>query len=545
MAKILKFGEQAKEALLKGINVVNDAVSSTLGPRGNNVAIDRKWGAPQVVHDGVTVAKEVDLVDPFENMGVQLAKEAASKTNDAAGDGTTTATILVQSIVKEGLRNITAGSNAMMIRRGIEKAVEIVVERLKKMAKEIKTPEEIEQVAIISAQDEKIGQMIAKTINKIGKDGVVTVEESGTTQISVDFKEGMEFDRGFISPYFMTNPVVQEATINNPYILVTDKKISSMIEFLPFLQNFMQADKPQGTDLVIIAEEISGEPLATLIVNRIKGNMRCLAVRAPGFGDRRKDVLEDIAILTGATFISQETGMKIENVTIENLGRAKRVTSVKDSTLIVDGLGESEKIIERIESIKQQLDKDISDFDKEKLEERLAKLTTGIAIINVGANSEVEMREKKERCVDAIAATKAALAEGIIPGGATSLIRASKVLKDSLPETMTEEEKVGVNIVYKACQEPFRILMKNSGYDEGKMLNQVENTKEPKGVDVIDGQIKDLLKSGIIDPVKVTRTALQNAASTAVMIMTTNTLITEEPKKEALPNPVDVNPRAY
>lgn len=532
--KILQFNDQARASLLKGVNIVNDAVSATLGPRGNNVAIDRKWGAPAVIHDGVSVAKEVDLQDPFENMGAQLTKEAAQKTNDAAGDGTTTATVLVQSLVNESLKNIAAGSNAMMLRRGIEKAVRAVVDELKKMSKEVKTPEEVEQIAIISAQDEEIGKMVAKTVNKLGKDSVIAVEESGGTEISVDFKEGMEFDRGFLSPYFVTAPEVQEATVSNPYILVTDKQISQMTEFLPFLEMFMKAQKPTGPDLVIVCENVTGEPLATLLVNKIKGNIRALAVQAPGYGDKRSQILQDIAIVTGARFISTEMKDDFKAITMEDLGRATRVTSTKDSTLIVDGKGDPEKIKERIASIKKELERpNISEFDAEKLKERLAKLTTGIAIINVGANSEAEMKEKKERCIDASNATKAALDEGIVPGGETALLRASGVLSGLNEQNSlnNRDEVIGIDIVRRACEEPFRLLMSNSGYDSGRMAEKLSGTKAPMGIDVIDAQVKDLLKAGIIDPVKVTRSALQNASSTAIMIMTTRVLITEEPEE--------------
>ena len=530
MPKLLKFNDQAKQALMRGVNEVNDAVSATLGPRGNNVAFDRPWGPPTVVHDGVTVAKEVDLVDKFENMGAQLVKEAAQKTNDLAGDGTTTATILAQAIVKGALKNIAAGSNAMMLRRGIDKAVEAVTGCLDTMATKIKTDKEIEQVAVISAQDEQIGKMIAKTVNKLGKDAVITVEEGGTREITVEFKEGMEFDRGFVSPYFITKPEDREATVESPYILITDKRISSMQEFLPFIEMFMKASKPKGPDLVIICEELAGEPLATLIVNKIKGNIRVLVTTAPGYGDKRKSLLEDISIVTGAKFISQELGIKLESITMEDLGKAGRVTSTKDNTLIVDGGGDPLLIEERISSIKNEIEKpDLSEFDKEKLQERLAKLTSGVAIISVGANSETEMREKKERCIDAISATKAALEEGIVPGGLTSLVRAADTIEI---DGLTREEEIGVEIVGNACQEPFRKLMSNSGFDPGKMLERLLHTKPPFGIDVIDGESKDLIKSGIIDPVKVTKSALRNAASVGIMIMTTSVLIVDKPEEK-------------
>ena len=523
----LKFGKEAKELLLEGVDITTSAVSATLGPRGHNVAIDRKWGAPQVVHDGVTVAKEVDLPDPFVNMGAQLTKEAASRTNDAAGDGTTTATILVQSIAREAYKAISAGNNSMMIRRGIEKAVVAVTSELKKMAKEIKTDEETENIATISAQDAEIGKIVAKTMKRIGKDGVVTVDEGKGADIEVDFKEGMEFDRGFISPYFITKTETQEVILEDPYILITDKRIATLQnDFLPFLEMFMK--ESTNKTLLIVAEEVAGEALATLIVNKLKGNIKVVAVKTPGFGDRQQEILEDIAILTGGTVISKDLNTKWENVGIDMLGRAARVNVIKDATLIVDGKGDKGKLEERIESIKETIKKATNEFDKEKLEERLAKLTTGIAIVNVGAHSEAEMREKKERCIDAINATKAALAEGVVPGGETALLRASRIL-DSL-ESASDEERVGVGIIKRACEAPFRILMENSGYDAGRMLERLEKTEAPLGIDVIDGELKDLLVAGILDPVKVTKCALEYGASTAVMIMTTNVLICDEPE---------------
>lgn len=522
--KQLKFGLEAKELLLEGVDIANSAVSATLGPRGHNVAIDRKWGAPQVVHDGVTVAKEIDLPDPFMNMGAQLTKEAASRTNDSAGDGTTTATILVQSIAREAYKAVAAGNNSMMIREGIAKAVKAVSEELGKMAKAIKTPEETENIAIVSAQNEEIGKIVARTMEKLGKDGVVTVDESKSADIEVDFKEGMEFDRGFISPYFITKPTTQEAILEDPYILITDKRISALqTDFLPFLEMFM--GKGTNKTLFIIADDVSGEALATLVVNRLRGIIQVAAVKAPGFGDRQKDTLEDIAISTGGTVISKDLNTKWESVTLDMLGRAARVNVIKDATLIVDGRGDKAKIKERIASIKETKKKAVNEFDKEKLEERLAKLTTGIAIINVGANSEAEMREKKERCIDAINATKAALDEGIVPGGETALLRAGQILNKI--KGGNDEEQVGINIVKRACEEPFKVLMSNSGYDAGRMLEKIDSTLSPMGIDVIDGKMKDLLIAGIIDPVKVTRSALENAASTAIMITTTNVLITD------------------
>lgn len=528
MAKILKFNSEAREKLLKGINTLTEAVASTLGPKGRNVALDKKWGAPNVVHDGVTVAKEIDLEDPFENMGAQLVKEAASKTNDVAGDGTTTATILAQAIVSEGLKNIQAGANPMMLRRGIELAVNSLVAELKKMSKKLTTPEEIQQVATISAQNEEIGKLISEAIGRVGKDGVITVEEGKTLQMSVEYKEGMEFDKGYVSPYFITDSDRMEASLEDPYILITDKKISNMQELLPFLEKFVAVSKT----LLIIADEVEGEALATLVVNKLRGTFNVLAVAAPGFGDRRKEMLADIAILTGGVVISEDTGRKLESVAIDDLGRTGRVTSTKDTTLIVDGKGEKSKIDGRIAQIRRELDVSDSEFDKEKLQERLAKLTGGVAVINVGAATEVEMKEKKERVIDAVAATKAAIEEGIVAGGEVALLRARPVL-NKLP--IDGEEKVGIKIVYDAVEQPFRVLVTNAGLDAGIYLAKVLESSANIGVDVNDGVVKDLVKAGIIDPVKVTRSALQNGASVAIMVQSTNVLVTDAPEKHPVP----------
>ncbi|RJP47748.1 MAG: chaperonin GroEL, partial [Armatimonadetes bacterium] len=525
-----KFDSEAREKLLKGINILTEAVASTLGPKGRNVAIDKKWGAPNVVHDGVTVAKEVELEDPFENMGAQLIKEAASKTNDVAGDGTTTATILTQAVVSEGLKNIQAGSNPMILRQGIDLAVMTLVEELKKMSKKLTTPEEITQVATISAQNADIGQKISEAIAKVGKDGVITVEEGKTLEMEVEYKEGMEFDKGYASPYFVSDADKMEASIEDAYILITDKKISAMQDLLPFLEKFVQVSK----NLVIIADDIEGEALASLVVNKLRGVFNVLAVQAPGFGDRRKAMLEDIAILTGGTVISEDTGRKFESVEVTDLGRAGRITSSKDSTLIVDGKGDKNQIDTRITQIRRELDKTDSEFDREKLQERLAKLTGGVAVINVGAATEIEMKEKKERVIDAVAATKAAIEEGIVPGGEIALLRAAVVL-DSIE--VDGEVKVGVQIVRKAIEQPFRKLVNNAGLDEGIFLAKVLENSGNMGVDVIDGTVKDLVKAGVIDPVKVTRSALQNAASVAIMVMTTNVLITDKPEPPAPPPP--------
>ncbi len=529
MAKILKFDSEAREKLLKGINVLTDAVSATLGPKGRNVALDKKWGAPQVVHDGVTVAKEIDLEDPFENMGAQLLKEAASKTNDIAGDGTTTATVLAQAIVSEGLKNIQAGANPMILRRGIEKAVEALVEELSRMSKKLTTVEETTQVATISAQNEEIGKLISLALDKVGKDGVVTVEEGKTMAMSVDYKEGMEFDKGYQSPYFVTDSDKMEASLEDPYILITDKKISAMADLMPFLEKFVAVSKT----LVIIAEEVDGEALTTLVLNKLRGAFNVLAVSAPGFGDRRKEMLQDIAILTGGTVISEETGKKLDEAEIEDLGRAARVTSNKDNTLVVDGKGSKKAIDGRINSLRKEIAASDSEFDKEKLQERLAKLSGGVAVINVGAATETEMKEKKERVIDAVAATKAAIEEGIVPGGEVSLLRAAKIL-DKL-KGANAEEQLGITLVQKALEKPFRKLIQNSGLDEGVSLVKVLETSGNMGIDVMDGEVKDLVKAGVIDPVKVTRTALQNAASVAIMIMTTNVIITDKPEPPTPP----------
>ncbi len=531
MAKILKFSSDAREKLLKGVNTLTEAVATTLGPKGRNVALDKKWGAPNVVHDGVTVAKEIDLEDPFENMGAQLLKEAASKTNDVAGDGTTTATILAQAIVSEGLKNIQAGSNPMILKHGIEKATLALVEELRKMSKKIVSQEEVAQVATIAASDSQIGNLIAQSLEKVGKDGVVTVEEGKTMEMAVDYKEGMEFDKGFVSPYFVTDTDKMDSEVVDAYILITDKKISSASDLVPFLEKFVQVSK----NLVIIADEVEGEALALLVVNKLRGTFNVLAVKTPGFGDRRKEMLEDIAILTGGVVLSEDTGKKFESIEISDLGRAGRVTSDKDNTLIVDGKGTRAKIESRIGQIRRELEASDSEFDKEKLQERLAKLTGGVAVINVGAATEVELKEKKERVIDAVAATKAAIEEGIVAGGEVALLRAGKALDTVAAEG---EVKVGVEIVKKALEQPFRQLVRNAGMDEGVALSKVIDATGNMGIDVLDGTVKDLVKAGIIDPVKVTRSALQNAASVAVMIMTTHVLISDKPEPPAPPPPM-------
>ena len=534
-AKQLKFSDDARQALVRGVNILAKAVIITLGPKGRNVALDKKWGAPSVVHDGVSVAKEIDLQDPFENMGAQLVKQAAEKTNDAAGDGTTTSTALAAAIVNQGMKNITAGGNPMAIKRGIDQGVEALVGEIKKISKPIKGHDEISQVATISAGDAEIGAKIAEALDKVGRDGVVTVEEGKGLTIDIEYKDGMEFDKGYASPYFVTDPAKMEAAIEDPYILITDKKITSIQDLLPFLENFIKVSK----SLVIIADDLEGEALATLVVNKLRGSFNILAVKAPGFGDRRKSLLEDIATLIGGTVISEDTGRTFEGVKIEDLGRADKVWADKDNCRIIGGKGAKSAISGRIAQIKEELSHTTSDYDREKLEERLAKLAGGVAVINVGAATEVEMNDRKERVKDAVGATKAAVEEGIVPGGEVTLIRAAKAL-DTLK--LTGDEKVGLDILRHALEQPFRWLVKNSGLDDGYYLKLVVEAKEADfGVNVANGgQTGSMTKFGIIDPAKVVRSALQNAASVATMILTTEALVTTLPEKTetpASPNP--------
>lgn len=533
MAKQLKFAEDARHSILKGVNILAKAVVTTLGPKGRNVALDRKWGAPSVVHDGVTVAKEVELEDPFENMGAQLLKEAASKTNDDTGDGTTTATLLAQAIINDGLKNITAGANPMIIKNGLFKGLEAVVDELKKMSKKIKGKDEIAQVATISAADPAIGNLIAEALEKVGKDGVVTVEEGKGLAMEIDYKEGMEFDKGFASPYFVTNPDKMEAEIEDPYILITDKKISSVQQdILPFLENFVKISK----NLVIIADEIEGEALATLVVNKLRGTFNAIAVKAPGFGDRRKAMLEDIAILTGGKVISEDMGRKLENITIEDCGRADRVWADKENCRIIGGKGEKKLIEARISQIRREIEENTSEFDREKLEERLAKLSGGVAVINVGAATEVEMKEKKERVNDAVSATKAAIEEGIVPGGGVALLRARNVLNKIKKEFVYDDEKIGVDILYRALAQPVRWIAQNAGADAGWILRKVEDSKNADyGFNALTMEFGSMFSAGIVDPAKVTRSALQNSVSIGSMVLTTEALITDLPeKKEAV-----------
>ncbi len=528
MAKQLKFSEDARQALIRGVNILAKAVVTTLGPKGRNVAIDKKWGAPSVIHDGVTVAKEIELSDPFENMGAQLVKEAASKTNDVAGDGTTTSTLLTQAIVNIGFKNVTAGANPMQLKSGMEKALESVVSELKKMAKTVKDAD-VAKVATISAQDDKIGTLIAEALTKVGKDGVVTVEEGKGLTMEIEYKEGMEFDKGYASAYFVTNAERMEAEISDPYILITDKKISAIADLLPFLEGFVKVSK----NLVIVADDIDAEALATLVVNKLRGTLNVLAVKAPGFGDRRKEMLEDIAILTGGTVISEDTGRKLDNVTVEDCGRADKVWADKEATRIIGGKGAGTIVKARIAQIRKAIDDTTSDFDREKFQERLAKLAGGVAVINVGAATEIELKDKKERVNDAVAATKAALEEGIVPGGGVAVLRARGLLL-KLKETLTNaDEKTGVEILYKALGEPIRMIAENAGADSGWVLKTVEENKGSAdfGFNAMTMQFGSMIAAGVIDPVKVTRSAVQNAVSVGMMILTTEALITDIPEK--------------
>ena len=535
-AKQLVFSEDARRKLKNGMNIVANAVSATLGPKGRNVAVDRKFGSPTVTHDGVSVAKEIELEDPFENMGAQLLKEAAQKTNDIAGDGTTTSTVLAHAIVNEGLKALEAGYNPMLLKNGISLATETVVEELRKMSVKIDTKEEIGSVATNSAADEEIGGLIADVMDKVGKDGVITVEESKSMQFETEFVEGMQFDRGYLSAYFITSADKMEAVINEPYILINEKKISAAQDIVPILEKLVQIGK---RELVIIAEDIDGEALATLVLNKLRGMLNVLAVKAPGFGDRRKAMLQDIAILTGGTVISEETGRKLETTTLQDLGKAEKVVSDKENTTIVGGKGKKSEIEGRIKEIRAEIDKSTSDYDKEKLQERLAKLSGGVAIIRVGAATETEMKEKKHRVEDALSAARAAVEEGIVPGGEISLINAStkldKLAKDNSDEQ--EEIKVGINIVKKALEAPIRKLASNAGQDGSVIIDTVRRTAAEKknkniGYNVLTGKYVDMIEAGVIDPVKVVRGALENASSIASMILTTDVLITDMPEKE-------------
>jgi chaperonin GroEL len=533
MPKQLVFDQEARNDLKAGIDILAQAVMTTLGPKGRNVAIDKKWGAPTITHDGVSVAKEIELEEPYQNMGAQLLKEAATKTNDIAGDGTTTATALAYYMVTEGLRNLAAGANPMLLKRGIEAAAKAVSDRIGEMALEISTKEEIASVAAISAQDREIGELIADVMDKVGKDGVITVEESKGLAFETTYVEGMQFDRGYISPYFITTPDTMESVIENPYILIYDKKISAAQDLVPILEKLLQIGK---RDLVIIAEDVDGEALATLVLNKLRGMLNVLAVKAPGFGDRRKAMLQDLAVLTGGQLITEEMGRKLESVQVNDLGRAGKIVSNKNDTTVVDGAGDEKQIKGRIEEIRIEIENSTSDYDREKLQERLAKLSGGVAVIGVGAATEVELKEKKHRVEDALSATRAAVEEGIVPGGGVALINAMSVL-DGLKLTY-DDENTGVKIVRYALKMPLRGIVGNAGYDGGVIEQQVladqKKKKNPNiGFDVMSGQLVDMIQEGILDPAKVTKGALENAASIAAMILTTEALITDIPEEKA------------
>ena len=532
MAKQLMFNEEARRKLLSGVEQISKAVKVTLGPKGRNVLLDKKFGAPTVTKDGVSVAKEVELADPYENMGAQLLKEVATKTNDVAGDGTTTATVLAYSLVKEGLKAVTAGMTPLELKRGIDKAVEIAVEEIKKNSKPIKDKEEISHVASVSANnDSEIGNTIADAMEKVGKDGVITVEESKTMDTSIEFVEGMQFDRGYISAYFVTDRDTMTSVYEDVYILIHDKKVSSMKDMLPLLEKVAQSGKP----LLIIAEDCDGEALSTLVVNSLRGILRTCAVKAPGFGDRRKAMLEDIAILTGGEVISEELGLKLENTDISQLGKAKTVKIDKDNTTIINGAGKQKEIQDRIAQIKAQIEDTTSDYDREKLQERLAKLAGGVAVINVGAATEVELKEKKHRVEDALSATRAAIDEGIVPGGAIALIQAAMSLEKADMSGLTDDEKVGFKIVRRALEEPIRQIAENACVDAAMIADRAKNEKKGMGFDAAKMEWVDMIKAGIIDPAKVTRSALQNAASIASLLLTTECAITDIPEKKEAP----------
>ncbi|MGD8553143.1 MAG: chaperonin GroEL [Anaerolineales bacterium] len=534
-AKQLAFAEDARRRLKKGVDVLASAVATTLGPKGRNVALDRKFGSPTITHDGVTVAKEIELEDPFENMGAQLLKEAATKTNDIAGDGTTTSTVLAHAMVTNGLKSLAAGSNPMLLKRGIEAAAKDISDAITKQAIDVTTKEEIASVAAISAQDREIGELIAEVMDKVGKDGVITVEESKGLEFETEYVEGMQFDRGYISPYFVTDPENMEASIEDPYILIHDKKISAASDIVPILEKLVQVGK---RELLVIAEDIDGEALATLVLNKIRGMLNVVAVKAPGFGDRRKAMLQDIAILTGGTVISEEIGRKLESVTINDLGQAGKIVVTKDDTTVIEGKGDAERIKGRIEEIKVEIDRSTSDYDKEKLQERLAKLAGGVAVIRVGAATETELKEKKHRVEDALSATRAAVEEGIVPGGGVALINARDAIKKL--KMKYDDENIGVKIVRQALEKPMIGIAENAGKDGGVVIETVLRVQEEKGsknigYDVISEDYLDMVEAGIIDPAKVTKGALENAASIAAMILTTEALITEVEEDEPMP----------
>ena len=526
MAKQIKFDADARQKILAGVEKLSNAVTSTLGPSGRNVILDKKFGSPQITKDGVTVAKEIELPDPFENMGAQMVKEVASKTNDVAGDGTTTATLLAEAIYREGLKNLTAGANGMALKRGIDKATAAVTDAIAKLSKKVKSADEIAQVATLSANgDEEIGKMISEAMDKVGKEGTITVEEAKTLESSLDVVEGMQFDKGYLSPYFVTNAEAMECELENPFVLLFEKKISNLQDMLPLLQAVAKSGRP----LMIIAEDVEGEALATLVVNKLRGSFQVCAVKAPGFGDRRKAILEDIAILTGGKLISEDIGIKLENVTVDMLGKAKKVTVDKDNTTIVQGQGKSADISSRVAIIKKQIEETSSDYDREKLQERLAKLAGGVAIIKVGAATEAAMKEKKDRVDDALHATRAAVEEGIVPGGGVAYLRCQKVIETL---DLAGDEKVGASIIARAIEAPLRKLVNNAGQEAALVIANVKKATGAQGYNVRTGEYADLLKCGVVDPAKVTRTALQNAASIAGLLLTTDCMVTDIPEKK-------------
>ncbi|HIN36057.1 MAG TPA: chaperonin GroEL [Dehalococcoidia bacterium] len=524
-AKKLAYAEEARKSLRIGIDILADSVKVTLGPKGRNVVLDKSFGPPQVCSDGVTIAKEIELPDAFENMGAQLLKEAATKTNDAAGDGTTTSVVLAQAIIHEGFKNVTAGADPMAIKRGIEKAVASVVEQVQAMSQVVETRERIGQVASLSAHEEAIGETIAEAMEKVGKDGVITVEESKGLADEIEYVEGMQIDRGYISPYFITNPDRMESVMEDPTVIITDKKISAVADMLPALEKLLQVGKK---NVVIIAEDVDGEALATLVVNKLRGTLSVLAIKAPGFGDRRKAMLEDIAILTGGNVISEETGQKLDTATIEDFGSARSITATKDETTIVEGKGAEDAIQGRINQIKAQIEDTTSEFDREKLQERMAKLSGGVAVIKVGAATEIELKERKARVEDALSATRSAVEEGIVPGGGVALVRASRGL-DSLGD-IPADEQVGVNIIRHSLEQPLKLIVENAGFEGAVVLNQVKQQADDYGYDADIGEYGPMMERGIVDPVKVTRSALQNAASVAAMVLTTESVISEIPQ---------------
>ncbi|HHY91683.1 MAG TPA: chaperonin GroEL [Clostridiales bacterium] len=531
MAKEISFNEEARRKLEKGVNKLADTVKITLGPKGRNVILDKKFGSPLITNDGVTIAREIELEDPYENMGAQLVKEVASKTNDVAGDGTTTATLLAQAIIREGLKNVAAGANPMILQKGIQKAVNVAVDEIKKISKNIESKEAIAQVAAISAADENIGNLIAEAMEKVGKDGVITVEESKSMGTTLNVVEGMQFDRGYLSPYMVTDAEKMEAVLENPYILITDKKISNIQDILPILEKIVQ----QGKKLLVIAEDVEGEALATIVVNKLRGTFECVAVKAPGFGDRRKAMLQDIAILTGGTVISEEVGLDLKEATLDMLGRAGTVKVDKDNTTIVDGAGDKNAIQDRIKQLKTQIEETTSDFDREKLQERLAKLSGGVAVIEVGAATETELKERKLRIEDALNATRAAVEEGIVAGGGTALINVIPAV-EKLIETLSGDERTGAVIIRRALEEPVRQIAENAGAEGSVVVERVKNSTPGIGYDAMSGEYVDMIKAGIVDPTKVTRSALQNAASISAMLLTTEAAVVDV-KEETANNP--------